>query len=287
MLYYILPALSLLVTGCDPTVQSVQENDKHYSIFGYLDAAADTQYIRVEKLRDDRPAGAPASLDADVRLTNLDTGAALSLRDSLFQFYGDVRAHNVYTTDKISAETTYRLVVETPDGETSRAEATVPKRPQTTVIVPVQECFPNCESPWLGPPCESGSNGSDREAVVLVSNARRLIAVKGKFEMAVPAGTWTYNHLERTVPVGDGDLQARVPYDEDWCRIPPPASGDRVSKRIQMIVAVGGPNWPDFSALPTGIEQLPNTASNVTGGVGLFSGIVTDTVLVHPYRQSL
>lgn len=277
---FVLVMVLLALGGCDPAVDAFQENEQHYSIFGYLDAAADTQFVRVERLRDNRPTDAPEQLEADVRLTNLDTETTVSLRDSLFQFYGDVAAHNFYTARDIVPGTSYRLVVEGPEGEVSRAQATVPQAPVTTVVSPVQDCFPSCDSPWLGPACESEDEGSNREVVLRVEGVDRLVAVKAIYDMTVPEGSWTFHHLERSVE-GENGIQARAGYDEDWCHIPPPSNRDRTLKAIRMVVAAGGPDWPDFARLRSDAEQLPTVASNVEGGVGLFAGVVTDTLVVH------
>jgi hypothetical protein len=48
--------LLIIAAGCDPTVDSFQENEFHYSLFGILNASADSQFVRVEPLRDGLPA---------------------------------------------------------------------------------------------------------------------------------------------------------------------------------------------------------------------------------------
>jgi len=47
--------LALLVlgvgSGCEDTFEPYKSSDRHFSIFGYLNAAADTQWIRVAPIR--------------------------------------------------------------------------------------------------------------------------------------------------------------------------------------------------------------------------------------------
>ena len=277
-------ALCALI-GCDSTVDPFQENDRHYSIFGYLNVTADTQFVRIEKLRDGQATQAPPTLDATVRLTNLATDRTVPLQDSLFQFFGGATAHNFYTTADIAPSTTYRLVVEGPNGAVSRAETTTPPSPTVTVVRPVQDCFPSCDTPWLGPACESPEEGSDRQAVLRVGNTDRLVAVKAIYDMSAPTGRWSFDSLSDASEVRDRVFQARAGYDDDWCRIPPPSTQDRTAKRISIIVASGGPDWPDFMGLAPERDLLPTVASNVDGGVGLLGGIATDTLVVDPYEE--
>lgn len=274
-----------VLLGCDPTVDSFQENDQHYSIFGYLNVTADTQFVRVEQLRDGQATQAPATLDAAVRLTNLATDQTVTLQDSLFRFLDGRTAHNFYTTTDIAPSTTYRLVVEGPDGAVSRAETTTPRELTTTVVTAVQDCFPNCDTPWLGPACESPEEGSDREAVVRVTNVDRLVAVKAVYRMNAPNSTWSFDHLSDITQVESDIFQARAGYDNDWCRMPPPPSQDRAAETISMIVAAGDPNWPAYAGIDPEMELLPTVASNVDGGVGLLGGIATDTLVVDPYEE--
>lgn len=43
----------LFLTSCDPTFEPLGENDRyHFSIYGYLDASADTQWVRVGTARE-------------------------------------------------------------------------------------------------------------------------------------------------------------------------------------------------------------------------------------------
>lgn len=42
----------LTLTGCDETFQSLQDNERHsFFIYGYLDASANTQWVRVTPVR--------------------------------------------------------------------------------------------------------------------------------------------------------------------------------------------------------------------------------------------
>lgn len=275
--------LLLLAGGCDPTVDRFQENDLYYSIFGYLNASADTQLVRVEPLRDGMRSSAPATLDVEVTLTNLARDRTVSLQDSLFHYREGAVAHNFYTTVDVEPSTPYRLVVRGPEGAKSRVRTTVPDAfPPPRIDAPIPACFPSC--PLRGGPPDCGRTGGpeSRIAIVSIEDVERLVAVKARYIMERPKGVWTYSHLADTMHTERGTVQARVDYAEDWCRIPiPEGQRRRRQKRIEIVVAAGSPDWPDFQGMDFETELLPGVASNVEGGVGFLGGVVTDTVAVY------
>lgn len=258
----------LLLVGCDPTVDTFHENEFDYSIFGYLDASADTQFVRVEQLRDSMLYRAPATLDAEVTLTNLGTGHAVALRDSLFQFSEGSVAHNFYTTRDIQPTATYRLVVQGPGDAESRAQTTIPDSfPSPSVLIPASE--PTCD--------RYGSN----LAIVEVEGIDRLVAAKALY-YTMPAGLWQFNYLPVVERSPDGTYLVRVHANTDACGIPGAEESIRKVVRLEVMVAAGDPEWPSFTGLDLETETLPTVASNVEGGVGLLGGIVTDTIVVYP-----
>jgi len=138
----------MILVGCDPAIDPFQENDRYYSVFGVIDASADTQFVRVEALRDGMPTEAPARLDAEVTLMNLAADRTVTLQDSVFRYLDGATAHNYYTTDDIQPSTAYRLVVRGPGAAESGAETTVPDAfPRPTVSMAIPRCFPTCPPP--------------------------------------------------------------------------------------------------------------------------------------------
>lgn len=261
----------LVLGGCDPTVDSFQESELDYSIFGYLNASADTQFVRVEPLRDGMLTRAPERLEADVRLTNLATGRTVSLRDSLFRYLDDTAVHNFYTTADVEPATTYRLRVRGPEGAESHVRPTVPDTfPEPSVIVPVRDLQRmECSDLVYGSP----------QTIVEVRGMERLVSVRALYHYT--EGTTNFGHLADTVQTGNGVVEARVGYLEDVCGDSEPG----FPQRIEVVVAASTPEWPEFLGLDLETELLPEVASNVEGGVGFLGGIVTDTVVVYPYER--
>lgn len=278
--------LLLVTAGCDPSVDSFEDNGLDYSIFGYLNASADTQFVRVEPLRDGMLTRAPENLDAEVTLTNLATDRTVSLQDSLFRYIDDATAHNFYTTFDIKPTTPYRLLVQGPGEAESQVQTTVPDTfPPPTVSASIPDCFPNCP-PGANPDCGvTEEQHKSLFATVLVEDIERLVAVRALYYMEEPRGVWSFGHLADTTHTRNGTIRAQVDYGKDWCTLPTAEDGDRVQRRIEVVVAAASPDWPEFLRMDFETEVLPGVASNVEGGVGFLGGIVTDTVAVYPYEE--
>lgn len=269
--------LLLCATGCDTAVDPIQENDRHYSIFGYLNASADTQWIRVEALRDSLPIGAPAELNADVTLTDTATGQTAALRDSLFRYLDGTTAHNFYTTFDVEPTGTYRLAVRDAAGTESSAQVTLPDTfPTPAVIAPVD-------------PFSIGCSPYDKTTIVEIRGIERLVAVHALYYLTGSEGdelrVRTFEHLDDAEQITDGSLRASINYVSDLCEIEAGHGGHLPEVlKIEVMVAAGNSDWPDFMSLDPETAALPDVASNVEGGTGLLGGIVTDTVVVYPFE---
>lgn len=123
----------LLVTACDDTFTPIEASALRYSLYGYLDASADTQWIRVSPVRP-LAITSPEPLEERVTLEHLGTGRIVELRDSVFRqqaldpdlgsatFY----VHNFWTTEPIAPGATYRLTVTKTGGPTAETLIEVP-----------------------------------------------------------------------------------------------------------------------------------------------------------------
>lgn len=258
------------ISGCNPNINPIQKDEHHFSIYGFLNASADTQFVRIEKIRDGQFTGAPDNLDIRVKLTNVTTGESSMMKDSLFYYYSKGYAHNYYTTLPIRSKQTYRLDII--DNEiVASAQADIPKS------------FP-----------EPVVTGSTKDFVALrVSEIDRLIAVKTIYYSYVPcSGGFNspcpdeptikksiFQHLQDTVRYQD-HISISINQSEDMKKIYPNADDPHPFKTT-VIVAAGTKEWPDFMNLSKDSISIPRTVSNVKGGVGILGGIVSDTVLVY------
>jgi hypothetical protein len=95
------------LVGCDQSFEPLHlDHDRYFSIYGVLDAAADTQWIRVMPVRDSAFTAA-GPIDALVTLKNLATGRIVVLEDQPARYTSadptvieDLFAHNFRTTEK-------------------------------------------------------------------------------------------------------------------------------------------------------------------------------------------
>ncbi len=114
----------ILSAGCDSSFQPLKENNLYnFNISGYLDASADTQWVRVGTVR---PAinEPPDPTGIRVTLEDLQRGKTVVMNDSLFAAKGFL---NYWTEMNIENEQTYRITAEGSDGKTSRVTVTTPK----------------------------------------------------------------------------------------------------------------------------------------------------------------
>lgn len=120
----VLAFLSIL-WGCDNTLEPFEENIGNYSVYGALDINKDINYIRIKdlSLTNDE---APETIDITVTLKSLSSGEIETLKDTLVVFDG-VNTHNFVSRMNIEPETTYRLTVTDPNGDSFSVSATTPK----------------------------------------------------------------------------------------------------------------------------------------------------------------
>ncbi len=259
----------MLLSSCEPSFSPIKENDRYYSIYGFLNASADTQFIRVEKLRDSLFSDTPADLDAQVRLTNVTTGQSQVMQDSIFE-YSVGKAHNYYATLDINPTETYLLEVSN-DDETASAEVDIP------------ESFPE---PNLINMTTVETRDIDRLITLKALYYASAVCVQGgPNDPPCPDNptvfTYEYQHLQDTVHRGNGVVHTRIDTTGDLEEVALrfSESGFNLHK-IEIVVAAGTQDWPDFLNLDIEAAALPDVASNVEGGVGLLGGVITDTIAI-------
>lgn len=130
-------ALLLLggLTGCAEAVDPFIDADRYFTVYGYLDTAGDTQYVRVIPLR--HAIGASDDeIDAVVSSTASETGERLVWRDSLVELSDGSYGHVFYAPFRPIPDRTYRLQIERSDGVTTSAETTIPPATRVEVLNP-------------------------------------------------------------------------------------------------------------------------------------------------------
>jgi hypothetical protein len=271
--------------GCDSTaLDPFAEEGGAYSIFGYVNARADTQFVRVEALKNSALTGIAALDTVDVRLTHVGSGRTVPLRDSVFEYPGGRRAHNFYVTDaamSIEPQATYRLSVSGPRGPAARSPAVTVPRAFPKPTVETEPTFPD------GPPVEfcPAEGVLDDRSVGLMSlqirGVERLAAVKTRFTFARGRndGVYTYAHLDAATHSDENPRHVDLPYGRDYCYAT--YAGAEVLQKMEVIVVAGHAEWPRFLRFNFEERMLASTVTNIEGGVGMFGAVLSDTLVVY------
>ena len=249
---------ALLFTACDEPFEPVVTDGPGLSVYGLLDASADTQWIRVTSVRP-FAITEPDPPGAAVTLQRVGTSEVIEFRDSLFVYEStnpgssaELYARNFWTDEPLIPGATYRLEVTRAD--TATAMVTIPEDADTVVVgvaqglgdyvrmVGVSHLATLDVLPGL-PGCPSYQRGAlstdPGEDVEIVTSVVRHLACPGRGEHPDTIRAWTIQM------VFSG---AAWPFD---------------------------PDWSETEAL------IPGLASNVDGGLGFVGGVNRRTV---PYE---
>jgi len=271
-LRYLLPFAFLLLllnflTACNETFEPYQENDTYFfSMYGYLDASADTQWIRVAPARQEfnMPPEVP---DMEVTLEHVQSGNTVIMVDSLVTPDNSFNYLNFSTTMDIRNSETYRLRAERLDGSASQVTATTPEE------------FP---TPRL---LEQESFGQPTTYLLYVDDVERLAEVQTKWYVRLTVGDSfeedkivSFSYRNSVEQISENDYTLLIEPEEEMEQIAQqiivPAGGEIQVVHRQIFVASGGPEWDeDIASLDDLIYALPEGFSNVEDGLGYMVGV--------------
>ncbi|NJD64735.1 MAG: hypothetical protein FIB00_05755 [Chloroflexi bacterium] len=281
-------ALPILIVGaCEDAFEPFKAADQHFSIFGYLDATADTQWIRVTPIRQS-VFTSPGKLDVTVTLEDTGTGATTALHDSIFRYQATANVagaaaswvHNYWTDVPIRFGATYRLSVMAADGVTATALASVPgELPEIVIETRV---------------VTSGRTTAERYFLRVRVEHMPLVQVIHYVAGRTPAdlaGTFTNcpfaPEIPRVYPIRQTVPQAvtvGAPTEIEISKTlnsrfletgTSPASC--VVNRREVLIASPGFEWPTGAQYSASAPALGAVPSTIAGGVGFVGGLVTRT----------
>ncbi len=235
-------AVLLGVGGCDDSFSIYGDSNRYFSIFGYLDAARQTQWMRVEALRDSVFIGTD-SAEVRVTLKNLATNEVETLREEI-RAHGSFIVRNFWTRMDIRPGATYRLEVEhLRDGATSWADVTIPEH---------------------APEIQAGANA------ITVHGIERLGALQVVY--SYERFTGEVSLLADTTRLASGAYRVAIV----GSTLPPEA------QLLSVTAASVSEDWPEYVFPVGNSDPLPPVGidSNVEHGVGYVGGAITRTVLV-------
>ena len=250
----LLAAVLLAAPACETSVDPFVESDRYFSVFGYLDAGADTQFVRVSPLRRGVPVS-PDPLDAVVTLEHLATGRTVTLRDSVFTYGGGRRAHNFWTAEPILPGATYRLTVGRSDGAASTATVSVPPAPPDVGLDTGRSIG------VANPPAQ----------VITIDGIAAVADVQVRYVLADGTSRLAVSYLPAVNRFASGRFVATGNLYEDLRQRTSGACPAVAAAEV--FVAAAEPGWPDFLALSDEELVLPDAFGNVEGGLGFVGGI--------------
>lgn len=263
----VLITVFIIFSSCTDNFQALEENDQYYfSMYGFLDASADTQWVRITPARE-RVDALEEVPDMIVTVENMNTGDTIVMKDSLFQNRG-ASYINFWTTEPIEHNQSYKIVAERPDGSTSHATVNVPgELPTPLVIIQTSFGFPTTYS-------------------VVVDGSVHVADVQSKWYVRIKAPnldsqrtfTFSYRNDADTTESSGGDYSFLLKPDEEFSDIEDqvllPENGEIEVVHRQIFVASTGSEWVSgVSSLSDLTYALPETFSNVENGVGFLTGI--------------
>ncbi|MFH5831003.1 hypothetical protein [Halalkalibaculum sp. DA3122] len=242
------------------------ENEQYFfSMYGYLDASADTQWVRIAPARTqlEMPDDIP---EMQVTLREMESGRSAVMKDSLFQLDNGVNMLNFWTTMDLKPQHTYRLKAERKDGAYSSVTVTIP---------------PDFPQPRLGY-AQMGCS-----ATVSIREVERLADIQSVWQFHInQAGykrvdLYRFSYRDQAYGLSGGYTVTIDPIRErEHINVP---DGDARLTERYLWVASGGPEWVEgVDSLDNITYTLPEGFSNVTDGLGYVVGIISKKI---PYKE--
>ena len=261
-------ALSVLA-GCDDSFSPISPTDLQFSVFGYLDASADTQWIRVMPIRELVPTQ-PDSFGAVVMVADVGTGQIVTLRDSVFRFTNYVNPevgsegiylHNYWTTERIDPGASYRISISANGEEPSEAVVQVPEDFQVEV--------------WLR---QQSAAARDSDQLRL-TGAKHVPFARATSWFRDQCGSYLSDQISFSVkPAVDGVHAINI----RKATVVPRGCGGIFADRRLLWVVNSEVAWPAGAAYSPTNVGVPEGLSNISHSVGFVAGVMTKTL---PYES--
>ncbi len=260
--------VAAVVAACDESFDPIAPSELAVSVFGYLDASADTQWIRVMPIRPLKVTSQDA-LGATVTLEHLGTGRIIELRDSLFRFssYLDLDLgsegaylHNFWTPEDIEPGAAYRFSARREGKEPVEAVVEIPRDYEVEVAVG-QEL-----RRWL-PPDELRITGVKH--LPFLTRATYFYDSCGSSMTRTLYAGRSADDETHLIAIGKPEVTPR-----SACGIP-------IVPNWELWIVGSEAAWPAGGYSPSALGESGRT-SNVTNAVGFLGGVLTKVI---PYED--
>jgi hypothetical protein len=260
-LHAICVALLFMAVSCDQTFDPLQKNeDLTFSMYGVVDVHGQFSVVRVMPIGERLINTDPESNNSQVFLVHNSTGDQIAFQDSLYKFGGDTYVWNYFSSEDLSANSSYRFVAQNSEGRSSVAQINLPSE------LPI-------------PTIEEYSTGFE-SGIFVGQSVDPIVSVKTRYfvqpvnELGCdPEMEIVISHLDQLITYADGRYRLEVNNRSEISAALGPSVENFVINRRELLIVSSGEDWPDLSELIDLEITLPDVINNVEGGVGYVAGV--------------
>ncbi|MBO6584496.1 MAG: hypothetical protein JJ953_00170 [Gracilimonas sp.] len=252
--------LSAFFGSCENEFEPFEKTEKYvFSMNGYLDVHADTQWIRVMPIGETFLPQDSTINSNQVRLTREAPGESVVLNDSLFKFSGDTYVWNYWLPDSVIADEEYRITATDSVGK----QSSVVVRTASELMVPEIEYDQDFE--------EISVSGVVRDSLILLET--RYIVQAFVEVGCTPEREVSFSHLEAITEGSDGSFSfTSINREAIAEKLDVGPFSFQVNQR-KLVLITAGEDWPDYMNFNDLEVDLPDVVSNVENGTGFVAGI--------------
>jgi hypothetical protein len=260
-LHAICIALLFMTVSCDQTFDPLQKNeDLTFSMYGVVDVHGQFSVVRVMPIGERLINTDPESNNSQVFLIHNSTGDQIAFQDSLYKFGGDTYVWNYFSSEDLSANSSYRFVAQNSEGRSSVAQINLPSE------LPI-------------PTIEEYSTGFE-SGIFIGQSVDPIVSVKTRYFVQPvneigcdPEMEIVISHLDQLITYADGRYRLEVNNRSEISAALGPSVENFVINRRELLIVSSGEDWPDLSELIDLEITLPDVINNVEGGVGYVAGV--------------
>lgn len=265
-----------VLSGCSESVSPVLDNEKPYTLWGYLDPASGRQQIRVFSIDGVLEQVSEAPLGAMVRLRDDVTGHETLFSDSLVSF-GDGTFGHVYVANVgVSFERDYTITAESVSGLESRVHVTTPPKTSPAVDdISHSRGFVRVQTSWSGAPQILGVR-----LLYYINFQRPSDAVPIHRTVEIRSGTISGDEATGFMIVVDPALDFGTILEQELISAGRPGFTMALDS-IDIRPFVASRNWtPPGGVFDPELLVQPGTFSNVINGFGFVGGGYEDSFVI-------
>lgn len=272
-LHAICIALLFMAVSCDQTFDPLQKNeDLTFSMYGVVDVHGQFSVVRVMPIGERLINTDPESNNSQVFLIHNSTGDQIAFQDSLYKFGGDTYVWNYFSSEDLSANSSYRFVAQNSEGRSSVAQINLPSE------LPI-------------PTIEEYSTGFE-SGIFIGQSVDPIVSVKTRYFVQPvneigcdPEMEIVISHLDQLITYADGRYRLEVNNRSEISAALGPSVENFVINRRELLIVSSGEDWPDLSELIDLEITLPDVINNVEGGVGYVAGVAGRIIQITTPRE--